>query len=168
MKHKQQNFNMITLNDPVVEMHEMSREETDIFCNLCMAEMQGIHNEEALAEALKEPALKIMDLRWQAIDMSYRQIATPAVMLFVASLCEAPYQSVLWAWTLLRMQRENKVTGRGLLGGVTDIKTFALEFPHGIPGRDGYVRCWDSQKHEGCNLLDRLSTWQELVKEPSA
>jgi len=78
--------------------------------------------------------------------------------LFLASLCNSPGKSVMWAYTLahiLELEGGAKVT-MGVL---------SKYFPWGFPSEEAQMACWDDQKghaHDikADNLMDMAEWWE--------
>lgn len=77
-------------------------------------------------------------------------VVSPEVIFMAAFLASGnPGCAVVWAWTLIK---EN----------INTMDDFVNTFPMGVPTDDAFKACWNSQKVDGCNLLDKAATWQQV------
>lgn len=141
---------------------QMTTEESHILLRLLAMTPQQVSR---AYDQIREATLGLKILAGRLETTGWFPHIEKEVQLFCASLCEAPGESVLWAYTLAKMAEEN--------GGKVDLEAFcAKDFAMGVPEKESVKQIWDFQKGffhglENDNLIDNSSLWPKAPPAPA-
>lgn len=149
---------------PRSQIVQMTTDQSRMFMGMTMAELDpknaaqtNMTIDEVIAHAEEQGLMNVFTL---AVLAQRLKAGTANVrysfytVVFLASLCKTPGESVLWAWSLYRKSIEaNEAITMGRL---------AHYFPMGFPNEQAIEEAWDAQKGAaqiGGNKLDTDEAW---------
>lgn len=136
------------------EVQEMSSGQATNLLALLMAEKSAI---TSLLKAFTADSDFAGEFQAQVfikrLDLCGKTTLTEALALWVLSLCSSPAEIVMWAYTLVQMQKKTP-------GSRISLETWVNSFPDGVPTERALEASWDAQKSDdGGNTLDTLDPW---------
>jgi len=124
----------------------LTQDESKMFIATSMKESQVSFEE---TDAMAASSLQYRIIRTRMMNMADR--ITPALAVFVASICDRPGNAVMWAYTLCCMAAKKPDKE------AVDIMDWTMEFPTGVPTDEAYRAVWESQK--GHNIGEKFDNW---------
>lgn len=122
----------------------MSDDESRAFVQCVMAEKKEIPAPSDLLESFGYQVIR------KRLDIGEIPVSDWAIA-FLTLLCDTPGKLVMYAYACVEVYRNirRKVT----------LEDTAEVFPMGFPKDEALNECWDSQKVEDGNLLDKREPW---------
>lgn len=139
------------------QSNPMSKEQTDLFFRLMMAEMQGPVTEDMFPGLDDHMGYQIMKNRLEAGGV---KVSLP-VQMFLASISDRPAAVVMWAYTCALICAKEDLPELKMSG-------LADAFPWGFPKPEEMEKAWAEQKvvlkegeefYGSDNTIDDFANW---------
>ena len=128
------------------QVRVFTKKETELFIKMAMLPEDVLPDFEKHVAADFTAQVMIKRLEYAGVQYDVRLVALTGVLS--GSVAEA----VMWAHAICRMAKEQ--------GGEASWNDFAMKyFPVGVPTAESLHECWQQQKVEGDNYLDRREAW---------